>query len=73
MNQVNRMSKSQLTEYYEVLSQIQTYFPNVDIMTITAFMSDEEKWAHLERYNRDVNTILYNREKSAARRASVQS
>lgn len=46
-----------LREYYSILSIIQNRVPNIDIMTITAMMSDEEKLAHLFHYAFEVEGV----------------
>lgn len=45
-----------IKNYYRELNKVQSMLNiPVDIVTITGFMDDEEKMAHLKRYAEEVN------------------
>ena len=43
-----------MKNYYRELYKVQSQMKNVDIVTITAFMDDEEKMTHLKYYADEV-------------------
>lgn len=43
-----------MKNYYRELYKVQRQMRDIDIVTITAFMSDEQKMSHLEYYADEV-------------------